>query len=345
MLCNKKYNNYNNNNNNNSGTKVHGMMHGALDGTPPDAVIWMPSHVKPGGCGSIIRGDGFLLTEIDVRANAEADTLAKRAVEQHRVPLLIRQQVKDYDELTTQNAMWIARATATANNQHDDPRRDTEASRAKAAAAAAARRHNTNQNNTCMPTTYNPQTGKQCTVRVRQVADGGHTIVTRDGGWHCLKCRKRSLTWSRLAPQQCPGCPAEAWTAKAVQRAPTIRTTGRQHNVVVSDPVFWCSACGAYGETAPKLLTQPCRGPQHRRRDAAAKRYGMREQLRCLRRGKHPKTLQSLPPPIPIRQWEAINANMNNQPPDDTLAQQPPPNITDDGTSFTQAFLRRGRPD
>ena len=71
----------------------------------------------------------------------------------------------------------------------------------------------------------------------------------------------------------------------------------------------------------------------------------MREQLRCLRSGKHPKTLQSIPPPIPLRQWEAINANKNNQPPDDTMTQRPPPNITDDGTSFTQAFLRRGRPD
>ncbi len=82
------------------------MMHHALSDVPPEAVIWMPSHVKPGGCGSIIRGDGFLLTEIDVLANAEADLLAKRAVEQHRVTPLTRQQVKQYDEQTTTNAMW-----------------------------------------------------------------------------------------------------------------------------------------------------------------------------------------------------------------------------------------------
>ena len=123
------------------------MMHVALDGTPPEAVIWMPSHVKAGGCGTIIRGDGFLLKEIDVAANAEADKLAKRAVEEHRVPLLVRSEIKEHDDLTTLNAMWIARATATANGQDDDPRRDTEASKAKAAAAAAAKRHNNSQAN------------------------------------------------------------------------------------------------------------------------------------------------------------------------------------------------------
>ena len=80
-----------------------------------------------------------------MEANAEADKLAKRGVEEHRVPLLTRREIKEHDDLTTSNAMWIARATLTANNQDEDPRRDTEASKAKA--AASAKRHDKCQTN------------------------------------------------------------------------------------------------------------------------------------------------------------------------------------------------------
>ena len=65
----------------------------------------MPSHVKPGHCGTIARGDGFLLTEQDVAMNDAADRLAKAAVEAHRVPYRIRKEVEAHDLLTTQNAM------------------------------------------------------------------------------------------------------------------------------------------------------------------------------------------------------------------------------------------------
>ena len=33
--------------------RVHAVMHAAMDDAPSEAVIWMPSHVKPGHCGSI----------------------------------------------------------------------------------------------------------------------------------------------------------------------------------------------------------------------------------------------------------------------------------------------------
>jgi hypothetical protein len=85
--------------------RVHRLMHMALDDTPRQAVTWMPAHLRPGQCGTVTRGDGFLLTESDVRGNAEADKLAKRAVEHHRVPLRTRQAIKAHDELVTANAM------------------------------------------------------------------------------------------------------------------------------------------------------------------------------------------------------------------------------------------------
>ena len=102
--------------------------------------MWMPSHVKPGQCGHITRGDGFLLTEADVEHNGHAGRLTKRAVAEHRAPFRIRQSVAAHNLLTTQNAIWIARATVIANQQTAEPRRDTQASRANAAAAAAAKR-------------------------------------------------------------------------------------------------------------------------------------------------------------------------------------------------------------
>ena len=108
------------------------------------------------------------------------------------------------------------------------------------------------------------------------------------------------MTWSKLAPQICTGPPAETWDQIAHKRDPTIATTGRKHHIVVSDPIYWCTTCGAYAETAPKLLTQPC--------DKRTKAYGMREQLRCLRTGKHPKTLRSIPPPIQLKYWEELKA-------------------------------------
>ena len=99
----------------------------------------MPPHLRPGACGAAVRGDGFLVQEVDVGANAEADRYAKLAVVEHRVPAAIRKQLKEHDELVTAKAKCIARASAIANDQPGKPNRDTEASRAKAAQAAAAR--------------------------------------------------------------------------------------------------------------------------------------------------------------------------------------------------------------
>ena len=76
-----------------------------------------------------------------------------------------------------------------------------------------------------------------------------------------------------------------------------VGTPGKRHCIVVSHPLFWCVVCGAYGETAPKLLTKPCR----RRLQGKWVAGGMLGQLKVLRSGRHPKTLQPIPPPIPLK--------------------------------------------
>ena len=114
-----------------------------------------------------------------------------------------------------------------------------------------------------------------------------------------------------------------------------------------SGPIFWCVACGAFAESAQKLLTQACRGIHEGRWVV----WGMRGQLKVLRSGRHPKTFESIPPPIPLRVWAASCLN----PPTEleptvarSLGSKPAPVILDDGPPFTQAFLKRGvrgRPD
>ena len=118
-------------------------------------------HVKHGRCGTIARGDGFLLTEEDVACNEAADKLAKVAVEQHRVPYRIRKAIEAHDALTTQNAMWIARATLIANQQVGGPGRDTQASKAGAAEAAAEKRRlKKQQQQQQKPTLVDPRPGR-----------------------------------------------------------------------------------------------------------------------------------------------------------------------------------------
>ena len=105
--------------------RVHMLMHQFLEDVPAGSVIWMPSRCKKGQAGEIVRGDGFLLTELDIEMNDVADKHAKRAVEQHRVPYRKRAEIKAHDEATIQNAMWIARSPLLANEQEHPPHRDT----------------------------------------------------------------------------------------------------------------------------------------------------------------------------------------------------------------------------
>ena len=83
----------------------------ALDDTPTESLVWMPAHTSLADVGRAVLSNGSLLTVIDRTMNDRADCLAKRAVEAHRVPRLIRQQIKAEDERTTNLARWIGQVT------------------------------------------------------------------------------------------------------------------------------------------------------------------------------------------------------------------------------------------
>ena len=78
---------------------------------------------------------------------------------------------------------------------------------------------------------------------------------------------------------------------------------------MVSYPTFWCIVCGAFADTAPKLLTLSCRGKHEGKWTAG----GMLGQLKSLKAGRHPKTNQPIPRPITLKQWEL---RQHSPPPD-----------------------------
>ena len=65
--------------------RVNGMVMSVLEEVPNDKVVWMPAHKTKQSAGKARCGTGDLLTDNDIAGNAEADRLAKLAVEQHRV--------------------------------------------------------------------------------------------------------------------------------------------------------------------------------------------------------------------------------------------------------------------
>ena len=218
--------------------RVHAFMHLALDDVPKESVIWMSAHLRPGACGTAVRGDGPLVQEIDVGANAEADRYAKLALLEHRVPAAIRKQLKEHDELVTANAKCIARASAIANDQPGKPNRDTEAFRAKAAQTASARlklklaqRHG--------------DANQRGEATARRVDHGGHVLERHGAGWWCTTCRARSIKWQKLAPQVCGGPAAKKWAKKARDSKAKARSGCRTtHHVMRSGTVMWCAVCG-----------------------------------------------------------------------------------------------------
>jgi hypothetical protein len=119
--------------------RVHALMFAALGDTPPEAMVWMPAHTSRKDVGVKLLGDGSTLTAIDRESNAEADRLAKLAVEVHRVPKAPLDFVTEHEQLVAATARWIAVATYEANHQEVQPHRDTDASRAAAVANAKAR--------------------------------------------------------------------------------------------------------------------------------------------------------------------------------------------------------------
>lgn len=101
--------------------RVNAMVMSALEDTEVAKVVWMPAHKSKQAAGQFRCSDGQLITEADIRGNAEADKLAKLAVRRHRVDSA---EVTLWERLCKAAlgiAKWIARATWAANNCEDAP--------------------------------------------------------------------------------------------------------------------------------------------------------------------------------------------------------------------------------
>ena len=72
--------------------------HCSLDDVPNDHIVWLPAHTALHRVGKAELSNGQTLSHLDRIMNARADELAKEAVEEHRVPLRIRQAVQAREE-------------------------------------------------------------------------------------------------------------------------------------------------------------------------------------------------------------------------------------------------------
>ena len=114
------------------------------------------------------------MTRIDIEANGEADELAKRAVEEHRVPFRLRDEWRRCHETTKQRAMWVARVAVEANNLPYYPFSDSESSRMAADEAKRLKaKEKAREELTDMPTDMKKM------VVARPPTLGGHSIVTQ----------------------------------------------------------------------------------------------------------------------------------------------------------------------
>lgn len=154
--------------------------------------------------------------------------------------------------------------------------------------------------------------------------------------------RAASAEWAKLAPQECKGHATDRWTQIAAMRGKNDAKPAKPHRLMVSGPVVWCNTCGAYACAAPLLLAQPCSG-----RPTKTTARDRCRQLARLRAGEHPETRKTLNLPIPIEEWKVnVEKRKNAGPTQDALhhSPRPPPAISRDGTEFTRAFIRRGKP-
>ena len=101
--------------------RVHLLMLDAWDDIDPEAVVWMPSHTGKDSVGTTLLGNGQAMTAIDRRGNAQADVLAKQAVEEHRVPQSCRDMLSQQGKLAADTLKWIGEASYLANNYPEAP--------------------------------------------------------------------------------------------------------------------------------------------------------------------------------------------------------------------------------
>lgn len=274
--------------------RVHQLLAIAFDDTPLESVVWMPSHTSEAEVGVRRIGNGDFLSMLDRYGNGEADTWAKHAVEEHRVPEHIRRELKDAYALVGRTAKWIGAATWHANHSSGRPGRDTGASRQAAVSAARAAK---------------ARRGERLTniSKVRTPAMGGHDLVQVGATWQCLVCRQWSHSKGKLETKGCPGSAISKWKRREVNailqsKAVEPGTEGsRVHRRMISGDLIWCSVCGSYAEHRARGLEDICEG----KFQGTWKGGGREGQRRDLLAGKHPKSGKPLPPAVTESQWMA----------------------------------------
>jgi hypothetical protein len=251
---------------NNALAKLWKMIFPYLEGEQvSERVRWMPAHKKEEDAEKWKDSRGQPLTTHDVRANERVDSLAKKAVEEHRVPERERNRVKWKTIELKRVVLSIGIATRCANDPDEYGGRDTV------------------RNEGVRRRTQMSTRGRQ--LHVRTPAVGGHELQRRGGRWRCFVCGKSASSWCNIAAGKCSGSRAMKW-AQVARR--TMRggdkggTDGAGHVRMLSDETIWCNRCGAVATHHAVGMALPCRG--------RPKPGGMEHNLRLLRRGINPQT-------------------------------------------------------
>ena len=272
--------------------RIYALLFAVFDDTADDLLVWMPAHQGDAESAARCKSDGTPLTQIDVEANDKADMLAKRGVEDHRVPYRIRREWERCLAEAKARARWIARATLEATNMQSFPFADSESSR-KAAEEAKKKRRDGIADGSIVPL---PRGRNPLTV-ARPPSLGGHLLeqVARAGkpAVTCSLCRTTSTKVRSFAAARCQGSAADKWARRAVAAAEKDSATGRGHHRILSGDVLWCRVCGCYADAMARGLATACKG-----KPPTANSGGRLAQLKLLRAGRHPLTRERLPPAI-----------------------------------------------
>ena len=270
--------------------RVHQYLAIAFDDTPIADVVWMPAHTTADDVGVKRLGNGEYLSAFHRYGNDEADKWAKWAVEEHRVPEHIRQELKDLHSKVLKVAKWIGVATWHANHSSGKPGRDTGASRQLAVEAAKAAKARA---------AYTPANSK-----VKSKAQGGHDLIQLGSIWRCSVCKEWSASRAKMETKRCKGSISRRWKGKAAvsiveQCEPAVQAS-MVHRIWYSGDIIWCSVCGCYGEHKARGLTKVCQG----KFEGNWKGGGRVGQLKKLKANLHPKTGLPLPRALTEREWQ-----------------------------------------
>ena len=242
-------------------------------GLRPDDVTWMPAHTSRGDVGNKLRGDGRAITAMDQLGNALADNQAKLAAGRYSISQRVVALLSDFYDQSLAALRWLGRVSWHATHRSSRLARDSEASRLQASMVKRGRA--TRQ----QPATARPDGPAASPAQPAQVA-------TRRAVRWCLRASSGGTAQAQVQPE---------------------RGRHRSHQLMRSGNTFWCLKCGAYSALRGVGLAAPCPGSTPH---AAA--GGRAQQLRFLKRGRHPKTGQRMAPSAP---WRAGGADIHVQAP------------------------------